>query len=97
MLHFGTDGVRGVAIDELTPALTRDLARAVVRVLQPTAVVVGRDTRESGPELERAIIDGCAAEGVPVHLLGIAPTPAIAFAAEHHQWVAIAITASHNP
>ncbi|MSZ54686.1 MAG: phosphoglucosamine mutase, partial [Actinobacteria bacterium] len=48
MLHFGTDGVRGVAIEELTPALARDLARAVVRVLQPTAVVVGRDTRESG-------------------------------------------------
>jgi len=96
MLHFGTDGVRGVAIDELTPALARDLARAVVRVLQPDAVVIGRDTRESGPELERAIVDGCAAEGVPVHLLGIAPTPAIAFAAERHHWVGVAITASHN-
>jgi phosphoglucosamine mutase len=97
MLHFGTDGVRGVAIDELTPALARDLARAVARVLQPTAVVVGMDTRESGPVLEQAIIDGCAAEGVTVHRMGVAPTPAIAFAAEHHQWVAIAITASHNP
>lgn len=97
MLHFGTDGVRGVAIDELTPELARDLARAVARVLHPTAVVIGRDTRESGLILERAIIDGCAAEGVPVHLLGVAPTPAIAFAAERHGWVAIAITASHNP
>jgi phosphoglucosamine mutase len=97
MLHFGTDGVRGVAIDELTPALARDLARAVARVLQPTAVVVGMDTRESGPALEQAIIDGCAAEGVTVYRMGVAPTPAIAFAAEHHQWVAIAITASHNP
>jgi phosphoglucosamine mutase len=97
MLHFGTDGVRGVAIDELTPALARDLARAVARVLQPSAVVVGRDTRESGPALEQAIIDGCAAEGVTVHQMGVAPTPSIAFAAEHHQWVAIAITASHNP
>ncbi len=97
MLHFGTDGVRGVAIDELTPALARDLARAVARVLHPVAVVIGRDTRESGPELERAIIDGCAAEGVAVQLLGVAPTPAIAFAAERHNWVGIAITASHNP
>lgn len=97
MLHFGTDGVRGVAIDELTPAMARDLARAVARVLHPTAIVIGRDTRESGPTLENAIIDGCAAEGVPVHLLGVAPTPAIAFAAERHGWVAIAITASHNP
>lgn len=97
MLHFGTDGVRGVALDELTPELVRDLARAVVRVLQPNAVVVGRDTRQSGPVLERAVVDGCAAEGVPVHVLGVVPTPAVAFAAERHGWVGIVITASHNP
>ena len=97
MLHFGTDGVRGVAIDELTPELARDLARATSRVLQPTAVVIGRDTRESGPALENAIIDGCAAEVVPVYLLGVAPTPAVAFASERNGWVGIAITASHNP
>ena len=97
MLHFGTDGVRGVALDELTPELARDLARAVARVLRPTAVVVGRDTRESGPVLERAIVDGCAAEGVVVHVMGVAPTPAVAFASERHGWVGIAITASHNP
>ena len=97
MLHFGTDGVRGVAIDELTPELARDLARATSRVLQPVAVVIGRDTRESGHALEKAIIDGCAAEGVPVYLLGVAPTPAVAFASERNGWVGIAITASHNP
>ena len=97
MLHFGTDGVRGVAIDELTPELARDLARATSRVLQPVAVVIGRDTRESGPALEKAIIDGWAAEGVPVYLLGVVPTPAVAFASERNGWVGIAITASHNP
>lgn len=97
MLHFGTDGVRGVALDELTPSLARDLARAVVRVLQPTSVVIGRDTRESGAVLQQAIVDGCAAEGVPVQLMGVAPTPAIAFASERHGWVGIAVTASHNP
>ena len=97
MLHFGTDGVRGVAIDELTPSLARDLARAVVRVLQPTSVVVGRDTRESGEVLQQAIVDGCAAEGIPVQLMGVCPTPAIAFASERHEWVGIAVTASHNP
>ncbi len=97
MLHFGTDGVRGVALDELTPALARDLARAVVRVLQPVSVVVGRDTRESGVVLQQAIVDGCAAEGIPVQLLGVAPTPAVAFASERHDWVGIAVTASHNP
>jgi phosphoglucosamine mutase len=97
MLHFGTDGVRGVALEELTVELVRDLARAVARVLQPSGIVVGRDTRESGLAFERAIIEGCASEGVAVHLLGICPTPAIAFAAERYGWVGIAITASHNP
>ena len=97
MLHFGTDGVRGVALEELTVESVRDLARAVARVLSPASVVVGRDTRESGETLERAVVDGLAAEGVTVHLMGVAPTPAIAFAAERHGHVAIALTASHNP
>ncbi|MEY4391315.1 MAG: phosphoglucosamine mutase [Actinomycetota bacterium] len=97
MLHFGTDGVRGVALEELTTESVRDLARAVARVLSPSAVIVGRDTRESGEALERAVVDGLAAEGVAVHLLGVAPTPAIAFASERHGHVAIALTASHNP
>jgi len=96
MLHFGTDGVRGVAIDELTTDLARDLARATARVLHPAAIVIGRDTRESGSELEDAIVAGCAAEGVAVHLMGVVPTPAIAYAAEQYGWVGIAITASHN-
>ena len=97
MLHFGTDGVRGVALEELTAGDVRDLARAVARVLAPESVVVGRDTRESGPELERAIVDGFAAEGTTVDLLGVVPTPAVAFAAERTGAVGIAITASHNP
>jgi phosphoglucosamine mutase len=97
MLHFGTDGVRGVALEELTVELVRDLARAVARVLQPTGIVIGRDTRESGLAFERAIIEGCASEGVAVHVLGMCPTPTIAFAAERYGWVGIAITASHNP
>ncbi len=97
MLHFGTDGVRGVALEELTVESVRDLARAVARVLSPVSVVVGRDTRESGETLERAVVDGLAAEGVSVHLMGVAPTPAIAFASERHGHVGIALTASHNP
>ena len=97
MLSFGTDGVRGVALEELTPHLVRDLVRATVRVLGVPAVVAGRDTRESGPALERAVVEGCAIEGVPVHLLGVAPTPAVAFACERSDMAGIAITASHNP
>lgn len=69
MLHFGTDGVRGVALDELTTELVSDLGRAIARVLQPAAIVVGRDTRQSGPTIEAALIQGITAEGVPVHAL----------------------------
>ncbi len=97
MLHFGTDGVRGVAIDELTSELVRDLGRAIARVLQPAAIVVGRDTRQSGPIIEAALIEGIAAEGVPVHMLGVAPTPAVAFISERYNWVGVVVTASHNP
>ncbi|MFM8793843.1 MAG: phosphoglucosamine mutase, partial [Acidimicrobiales bacterium] len=97
MLHFGTDGVRGIALEELTAEDVRDLARAVARVLTPSAVVVGRDTRESGPVLEQALVDGFAAEGIAVGLMGVAPTPAVAFASERTGAVGIAVTASHNP
>lgn len=97
MLHFGTDGVRGVALEELTTDDVRDLARAVARVLIPSAVVVGRDTRESGTVLEQALVDGFAAEGIAVGLVGVAPTPAVAFASERTDAVGIAVTASHNP
>ncbi|MSO59698.1 MAG: phosphoglucosamine mutase [Ilumatobacteraceae bacterium] len=97
MLHFGTDGVRGVALDELTTELVHDLGRAIAHVLQPTAIVVGRDTRQSGPTIEAALIQGITAEGVPVHMLGVAPTPAVAFISERHDWVGVVVTASHNP
>lgn len=97
MLHFGTDGVRGVALEELTAESVRDLGRAVARVLAPDAVVVGRDTRRSGPALESALVQGIASEGVAVRLLGVAPTPAVAFVAERTGSVGISITASHNP
>ncbi len=97
MLRFGTDGVRGVAHDELTTDMARDLGRAVARVLQPSSIIIGRDTRESGEDFERALIAGITAEAVPVSVLGVAPTPAIAFLAERHNVAGIAITASHNP
>ena len=97
MLHYGTDGVRGTAFEDLSVESVRDLGRAVARVLSPTAVVVGRDTRQSGPSLQSALVQGITAEGVEVHLLGVAPTPAIAYIAETHDWVGVSITASHNP
>lgn len=97
MLQFGTDGVRGEFGTELTTQYVCALARVVAKVLQCKLVVIGRDTRESGPALEVAITKSLTQLGVEVHLMGVAPTPAIAHAAASRNIVALAITASHNP
>jgi phosphoglucosamine mutase len=97
MLKFGTDGVRGEYGTELTTSYVAALARAAAKVLQCKLVVIGRDTRESGPALETAISQSLSSLGIEVHLMGVAPTPAIAFAAVSSGAVSFAITASHNP
>lgn len=96
MLKFGTDGVRGEFGTELTTSYVAALARAAAKVLQCQLVVIGRDTRESGLALEVAIAESLTQLGVEVHLMGVAPTPAIAHAAATGDLVAFAITASHN-
>ena len=96
-LRFGTDGVRGVANTELTVEYALALGRAAARVLGGPRIVVGRDTRRSGPLLEAALVAGFAAEGVDVELLGVLPTPAVALIAQSESVAAAVITASHNP
>ena len=96
MLKFGTDGVRGEFGTELTESYAASLALAVVEIMACTKVVIGRDTRESGLALETAIAGALTAHGVGVQLMGMVPTPAIAFVAAQHDILAIAITASHN-
>lgn len=96
MLKFGTDGVRGEFGTELTTSYVAALARAAAKVLRCQLVVIGRDTRESGPALETAIAQSFSELGIEVHLMGVAPTPAIAFAAASSDVVSLAITASHN-
>ena len=97
MLKFGTDGVRGEFGTELTTSYVAALARAAAKVLRCKLVVIGRDTRESGSVLEAAIARSLSSLGIEVHLMGVAPTPAIAFAAASSDVVSLAITASHNP
>ena len=104
---FGTDGVRGVANEDLTPDLALALGRAAGLVLTREAarpsgerarVVVGRDTRVSGPMLEAALVAGLCSAGVDVGLAGIVPTPAVAFITLEEKAAAGAvISASHNP
>jgi len=98
---FGTDGIRGCAN---TGPLTLEGAVAFGRAVaakfgQPgKRILIGRDTRISGPMLESAVSAGIAAMGVDVGLLGILPTPAIAYLTRQNKESAgIVISASHNP
>ena len=69
MLRFGTDGVRGVALTELTTAYVEALGSAAARVLGTGTWLVGRDTRESGPALQAAYARGLAVGGSTVTAL----------------------------
>ncbi len=95
--RFGTDGVRGVANEELTAELALALGRAAARVLPAPTFVVGRDTRRSGPLLQAAFSAGLAAEGADVVDLGVLPTPGVAAVAVQRRAPGAVVSASHNP
>ena len=92
--YFGTDGVRGVVGESLTPELVEKLGRAATLWSHGGRVFVGRDTRASGPELEEAFARGVVAAGGNADLAGVLPTPAVALLALD---LAAVISASHNP
>ena len=100
---FGTDGIRGVAGEELTAELAFRLGISVAKVLneassQKTCVIIGKDTRLSGDMFEAAITAGLCAMGSDVYLVGVVPTPAVAFLVrEIRADAGIMISASHNP
>ena len=98
---FGTDGIRGRAHEgNLAPAMATAFGRAVAIKFGQAGkpIVIGRDTRESGPELEQAVAAGISVLGRDVVLLGVVPTPAIAFLTRHLGGSAgVVISASHNP
>jgi phosphoglucosamine mutase len=96
-LKFGTDGVRAEALTVLTPQYVTALARAAAEVLGGGTWLVGRDTRESGPVLEAAVVAGLAAAGGSPVSMGVVPTPALAWLSAQQGVPAAMITASHNP
>ncbi len=103
---FGTDGVRGLANETLTAELALDLSVSAAHVLaelgtfeghRPLAVV-GRDTRISGQFLEAAVVAGLASAGVDVLLLGVLPTPGVAWLTDSLGVdLGVMLSASHNP
>jgi phosphoglucosamine mutase len=104
LLLFGTDGVRGLANDDLTPELALAVASAAARVLvahdashRPLAVV-GHDPRISSDMLEAAVVAGLAAAGADVLRVGVLPTPAVAYlTSAYGADLGVVLSASHNP
>jgi phosphoglucosamine mutase len=97
---FGTDGIRGVANVDLRPTMAYALGRATAkRLAEPgSAIVVGQDTRRSGDMFVAAIVAGATSLGTDVHVVGVVPTPALAFLARSGPYKAgIMVSASHNP
>ena len=103
---FGTDGVRGTAGQYPLDAPTiRRLGAALVRALRhgdehagPLRFLAGRDTRESGPWIERELSHGMRSQGASLTTAGIIPTPAIAYLTPRMGYTAgVVISASHNP
>ena len=100
---FGTDGARGIANKELTVDLALSIGRAAAVVLTNEDVkhptfVIGKDTRVSGDMLEGALVAGLTSVGANVIILGVVPTPAVAYLVKKFNADAgIMISASHNP
>src|SRR5437870_12055345 len=102
---FGTDGIRGVANEEpLTPELAFRVGRQLVGTLQVdhgvdhARIVIGGDTRRSGPLLEAALVSGALSAGADRFSVGVLPTPGIALLTRRLAAAgAIVLRASHNP
>lgn len=101
---FGTDGARGIANTEISCELAMKIGRATAMVLseenknKKLKVLVGTDTRQSADMLSSAISAGLCSVGCDVLLLGVVPTPAVAFLVKEYSYDAgVMISASHNP
>lgn len=98
LLKIGVSGIRGVVGEFLTPALARAFAQAFGTYVGAGRVVVGRDTRASGPMLQHAVQCGLLAAGCEVVDVGVLPTPTIQiYTGATRARGGLAITASHNP
>ena len=101
--YFGTDGVRGIAGEDLSCELAMKIGRGAAAVLtdnmgRKPRILIGKDTRISGDMLEAALTAGLCSVGADVESLGVVPTPAVAYLVrKYHADAGIVISASHNP
>ena len=100
---FGTDGARGIANTELTCELAMQIGRAAALVLtkhqsRKPKILIGRDTRISSSMLEAALVAGLCSVGADAELIGVIPTPGVAYLVSRYEADAgIMISASHIP
>lgn len=92
--YFGTDGVRGVVGEAMSAELVEQIGRAATLWAGRGRVLVGRDTRASGPGLEAALTRGIVDAGGVAVLGGVLPTPAVALLSQD---LGLVVSASHNP
>ncbi len=94
---FGSSGVRGRALAELTPTDALGVAQAAGRVFDAARVAVANDTRTTGPLFVDSVAAGLASVGCDVNRLGVVPTPALQAYCEREGIPGVMVTASHNP
>ncbi len=93
---FGTNGVRGIVGESMTPGLVLRIGQAL-GAMRPGTIAIGRDTRTSGPMLVHALKAGLIASGCRVVDCGVLPTPALQYIVRDRFAAGAMITASHNP
>lgn len=96
MKYFGTDGIRGIADEFLSVELATRLGRSLA-LLPYKKLIIGMDTRDSSNRLAQGVLAGAIDVGIDTAILGVVPTPLLAYASQQYHCLGVMITASHNP
>lgn len=98
MISFGTDGIRGKFNTELTVEIAMELGKFLGQEHRGKNILIGEDTRLSSPALALAIASGASSMGANAYLMGVCPTPALAYVVSLEEFSAgVMVSASHNP
>ena len=97
MIYFGTDGIRGVAVDDITQEVCMKCGNALGSLKEKAKIILGVDTRVSNGFVFSSFASGATLAGANIYFVGIVPTPAISFLVQKHKAdFGVMITASHN-
>lgn len=98
MIYFGTDGIRGVAVSDITQEVCLKCGNALGSLKNKAKIIVGTDTRLSAGFVFSSFASGATLAGADIYFVGIVPTPAISILVKQKKAdFGVMITASHNP